>query len=612
MTVEPEIFTRLTWGNLEEWAGAKTLTRGRRYQEEGRVRDLARLPEGDLIAWVVGTRRYATVVSSDGESIESWCTCPVGESCKHAVAVVLEYLESVKSNRPTPTASAGDPRLQLLSMEIASPSPDLSLRSYLEGLTKDELINLIETLSLYNPDVRTAINDRRSVAREGAGPIASALLSEIDAITDEEPWGESWGHGIPDYSSVQEKIGALLSMGHVDEVVMAGKVLLQKGTRQLETIDDEGETFDQIAECMDMVFSALAATSWPGHEKILYVIDARLEDEYDLCRDAWKVFEEDFPQEEWSIVADRLLERLEEISPARDSGNATSKYRRGRLVTVAAMALDRAGRQDEATDLQISEADRTDAYPAIVLRLLNEGRQDEAIQWIYRGIAKTGEEAPGIAERLRAILREIWEREGNWPGVAAIYAEAFFREPTYRAFKELEEAARRAGVHDEVRDAAMHYLVTGEDILSGILPDVGVRGQGPQWRIVTPVTDTLIEIAIAEEKPDEVLRWYDQWREDGVERYLRHNLEDQVADAIVSTYPDRAIALWKKKAERLIAEVQRRSYETSLRYLRRLQSHMPPAEWEEYREDLQRKHARKRRFLEVLDRVEDRRIIEGD
>ncbi|MGI5998342.1 MAG: SWIM zinc finger family protein [Lutispora sp.] len=612
MTVEPEIFTRLTWGNLEEWAGAKTLTRGRRYQEEGRVRDLARLPEGDLIAWVVGTRRYATVVSSDGESIESWCTCPVGESCKHAVAVVLEYLESVKSNRPTPTASAGDPRLQLLSMEIASPSPDLSLRSYLEGLTKDELINLIETLSLYNPDVRTAINDRRSVAREGAGPIASALLSEIDAITDEEPWGESWGHGIPDYSSVQEKIGALLSMGHVDEVVMAGKVLLQKGTRQLETIDDEGETFDQIAECMDMVFSALAATSWPGHEKILYVIDARLEDEYDLCRDAWKVFEEDFPQEEWSIVADRLLERLEEISPARDSGNATSKYRRGRLVTVAAMALDRAGRQDEATDLQISEADRTDAYPAIVLRLLNEGRQDEAIQWIYRGIAKTGEEAPGIAERLRAILREIWEREGNWPGVTAIYAEAFLRDPTCRAFKELEEAARRAGVHDEVRDAAMHYLVTGEDMLSGILPDVGVRSRGPRWRVVTPVTDTLIEIAIAEEKPDEILRWYDQWREDEIDPYLRHNLEDRIADAIVSTYPERAIAIWKKKAERLIAEVQRRSYETSLRYLRRLQSHMPPAEWEEYREDLRRKHARKRRFLEVLDRVEDQRIIEGD
>ena len=44
MTEKPETFTRLTWGDLEEWAGAKTLFRGRRYQEEGRVQDLARLP----------------------------------------------------------------------------------------------------------------------------------------------------------------------------------------------------------------------------------------------------------------------------------------------------------------------------------------------------------------------------------------------------------------------------------------------------------------------------------------------------------------------------------------------------------------------------------------
>lgn len=606
-----EPFTRLTWGDLEEWAGAKTLSRGRRYQEEGRVQDLARLPGGgDLIAWVTGTRRYATAVSMDDEFIESWCTCPVGVSCKHAVAVVLEYLESVKDNRLTPIASAGDPRLQMLSMESAPPSPDLPLRSYLEGLTKDELINLLETLSLYNPDVRTAIDDRRSIAKDGAGPLAVALLSEIDAIADEEPWGECWGHGIPDYSTVQERMGALISMGHVDEVALAGKVLLQKGTRQIETVNDEGETFDQIAACMDMVFSALAASSWPGHKKILYVIEAELEDEYDLCRDAWRVLEEDFPKEEWDIAADQLLKRLKETPSAGDFDNFTSKYRRRRLVTMAVMALDRAGRQDEATGLQISEAGRTDAYPAVVIRLLNEGQRDEALEWIYRGIAEIGEEAPGIAKRLRAILRDTWEQEGNWPGVAAIYAEAFLYDPTYRAFEELEEAAHRAGVYDEVRGAAMHYLITGEDTISGILPDTGMKGRKPRWKIAIPVTDTLIEIAIAEEAPDEILRWYDQWEEDQIDRYLGPNLEDRVADAIADTHLERAIAIWKKKAEKFIARVQVQAYEASLRYLRRLQSHMPPEEWEKYREDLRRKHARKRRFLEVLDRVEDRRIIE--
>ncbi|NMC89758.1 MAG: hypothetical protein GYA64_09090, partial [Methanomicrobiales archaeon] len=115
---------------------------------------------------------------------------------------------------------------------------------------------------------------------------------------------------------------------------------------------------------------------------------------------------------------------------------------------------------------------------------------------------------------------------------------------------------------------------------------------------------------IAEEAPDEILRWYDQWEEDQIDRYLGPNLEDRVADAIADTHLERAIAIWKKKAEKFIARVQVQAYEASLRYLRRLQSHMPPEEWEKYREDLRRTHARKRRFLEVLDRVEDRRIIE--
>jgi len=622
MAGEPEssdIFRALTWGDLDEWAGAKTLSRGKRYQREGRVQDLACLPGGDLIAWVAGTERYATTVSTDGESIESWCTCPVGDSCKHAVAVVLEYLESVKKGLPIPAAAEDDPRLRLLdsdSMENTSPSPEPSLRPYLERLTKEELIDLLETLAWHDPHVRKAIDDRRSIAATGAGTLVEALLSEIDAAADERSWGEYWGGGIPDYSHVQERMETLLSMGYADEVVLAGEVLLQKGLRQVEMVDDEGETIDQIASCMDVVFSALAVSSRPAHEKILYAIEADLEDEYDLCAGAGRLLAENFPEEEWSIAADRLLKRLEDITPVPKGDSFTSRYQRNRLITMTVTALDKAGRQDEATSLQIVEADRTDTYPELVARLLHEGRRDEALQWIHRGISETEETAPGIADELRTILREMWESEGNWPAVAAIHAEAFFREPTYPAFRDLEEASRRAGVWDEVRDAAMRYLITGErppagdGAIPGVLPDTGIGVRASRWENTAPVADTLIEIAIAEKKPDEVLRWYERWEEGVIDRYLRHNLEDRVADAVVDAHPERAIAIWKKKAERLIAETRPQSYEESLQYLRKLRSHMETPEWEEYLGELRRKHARKRRFLEVLDHVEDRWIIE--
>jgi len=622
MAGEPEtsdIFRALTWGDLDEWAGAKALSRGKRYQREGRVRELACLPWGDLIAWVAGTRRYATTVSTDGESIESRCTCPVGDSCKHAVAVVLEYLESVKKGLPIPAAAEDDPRLRLLdsdATEHTASSPAPSLRPCLEGLTKEELIDLLETLARHDPHVRTAIDDRRSIAATGAGPLLKALLSEIDAAADERPWGEYRGGGIPDYSRVQERMETLLSMGHADEVVRAGEVLLQKGIRQVEMVDDEGETIDQIASCMDVVFSALAVSSRPAHEKILYAIDADLKDEYDLCAGAGRLLAGDFPEEEWGITVDLLLRRLEESSPAQNNDDVTTGYGRDRLVAIAVTALDKAGRQDEATVLQIMEADRTDTYPELVARLLRERRRDEALQWIHRGIHETEETAPGIADELRTMLREMREREGNWPAVAAIRAEAFFHEPTYPAFRCLEEASRRAGVWNGVRDAAMRYLIAGErppagdGAIPGVLPDTGIGVRASRWEITAPVADTLIEIAIAEKKPDEVLRWYDRWEEDEIDRHLRHNLEDRVADAVVDTHPKRAIAIWKKKTERLIAETRLQSYEESLQYVRKLRSHMETPEWEEYLGELRRKHARKRRFLEVLGRVEDRRIIE--
>ena len=90
---ENDPFRDLDWAMLEDWAGTKTLSRGRQYQRDGRVRDLVHSANGAIVAWVEGTERYATAVYFD-DGLVSECTCPVGDSCKHAVAVVLEEFRS--------------------------------------------------------------------------------------------------------------------------------------------------------------------------------------------------------------------------------------------------------------------------------------------------------------------------------------------------------------------------------------------------------------------------------------------------------------------------------------------------------------------------------------
>lgn len=59
-------FARLTWNDLEKWAGSRIVSRGRSYQRSGRVQDLSLAPDGALLAWVQGSRRYATQVSLKG------------------------------------------------------------------------------------------------------------------------------------------------------------------------------------------------------------------------------------------------------------------------------------------------------------------------------------------------------------------------------------------------------------------------------------------------------------------------------------------------------------------------------------------------------------------
>ena len=134
----------------------------------------------------------------------------------------------------------------------------------------------------------------------------------------------------------------------------------------------------------------------------------------------------------------------------------------------------------------------------------------------------TQKQWPGIASQLRTAPREMREKEKDWPRVAAFYAEDFFQQPALQTFQELQKAAERAGVWPAVRAAAMHYLETGElpqatkrvakgqTIPPWPLPDSGVQETTARRQTPAPMIETLIDIAIAEKRPDEVIRWYDQ------------------------------------------------------------------------------------------------------
>jgi uncharacterized Zn finger protein len=401
-------------------------------------------------------------------------------------------------------------------------------------------------------------------------------------------------------------------------VLALGEELLDAGIRQVEQSHDQGETAMEVASCLTIVFRALGQSSLAPAEQLLHAIDMELRDSYDLCAGSAAFWEQERAAADWSIVADALIARLERQPAVRDE-DFTNSYQRERLSDWAIHALEQAERVAEIIPICEREAGQNGSYVRLVQRLVAAGRRAEAEQWIAKGIAALDATKPGLSGQLRTIQRELWEQAEDWPQVAALRAEEFLRSPSMPTLMVLRGAAERAEVWLAVRAAALRYLETGE------LPDVAERVVGGQtippwplpttdlpasthgWRPQFPLLNVLIELAVDEGRPDEVLRWYDQ-RRAGVGGWMAIN-HDLVADAIADMYPDRAIAIWKQLAEAQIAQTSPSAYQMAAGYLRKLGRLLGQrgrvGEWRHYLAGLREANKRKRRLLEILDGLRD-------
>jgi uncharacterized Zn finger protein len=631
-------FQNLTWFDLQSWAGSKVVSRGKSYQQNKLVEDLAITQSGDLVAWVTGSTTYATKVSFDEGSLASACTCPYYGACKHAVALILEYLDCIENNRNVPPAFKNDERLLLLdegsenidnddalysddgkddevAAERANRIPQFGINDYLGNKSKGELLDIINGIISRNPEIREDLNYKAQITREKPVTLIKIVEREILKASNEPGWRDHWKHidYIPDYSRVRSGLQELLDDGYADEVVRLGKKLFSKGTKQVEQSHDEGDTAYEVADTLKIVFMALGECSISDVEKMEMAVDFRLNDEYDLCSGLEMFWNHRFSKKDWNDLANRLLRSLHEFKSQCPESSFARDYRRGTLGNETIRALENAGRNEEVIELCMKEAETTGSYVRLVKQLRNAWRIDEAETWIRKGITVTSNKLPGIASSLKEELLDIKRVNKDWAYVAALQADDFIEHPGIKAFEDLKKSSEKAQIWPPVREAILHFLETGErpvESRSGWpLPDTGIRScsKAEKWQY----TDILIEVAIYEERTEDVLKWFEIYRKKGND--WGDHIKDNVAAAIAQKYPYKAVALWKELAEKHISVTNVSSYSVGAQYLRKAQKIISQngntAEWDAYLQGLKDANRRRPRCIEILNALSEKPII---
>ncbi|MBC7817424.1 MAG: hypothetical protein IAG10_11085, partial [Planctomycetaceae bacterium] len=508
-----------------------------------------------------------------------------------------------------------------------------SLRAFLQSKSADQLIDLLMGCAERDHEFRDVLREQQALLGGKVTKLVQAARREIARVTAEPAWVNSWNDegSLPNFDAVQRRLRTLLDAGHADAVVELGRELLTRGLAQVGEAHDEGETSMELAECLEIVFRAVEKSSLAPCKKVLFAIDAVLQDDYDTVHHAGIVLDADWSPAEWSLVADELTQRLARF-PTNKTPDSTQSCARDHLSNWLIQALDNAGRGDEVLTLCESEARSNGSYERLVKRLLVAKRLDDAERWACEGIANTPSHLAGIIQHLKETLHDIAVQRKNWPRVAGFAADTFFERPNVESFERLLKAAGQAKCRDQVEAVARQFLETGVRPTSAAKPSASAnsdpkrqptssqtstgstqskaakRGAAPKtaaskrsdltslpWPLPSldlpePRIDqrerrfavasvsprlhpgVLLELALKAKQPDEILHWFEkmQTRAAGYGGWSGNNFSDRVAAAVAPTHPERSIELWNKLIDAEIAATSPAHYEIAAGYLRKV------------------------------------------
>ncbi|MBU2500816.1 hypothetical protein KJ682_05760 [bacterium] len=486
------------------------------------------------------------------------------------------------------------------------------LAEFIDSRSPQQLREMLHELVAELPQVARYVKDREMALTEGPSALLSALRQEIDKICDGDSYWDAHNRewNLPGFGRVHSLLEDLIAAGGADEVADLGEDLIQRFSQVVAECHWDDNLSYELRPGVELVVAAVKKSSWSPEERLIWALDIVLDDEYGLAEPVGDYLRGRHSRKSWNVAAEHLLDRLADLSQARSDKDNAGSWRRRNLVRFVVDALERAGRVNEITALLEEEAVDHGHWDLLIDHLMAAGRYADVEDRIAKCLPEMTASLPGVAARFRGILREIKARAKDWATVAVMETFEFTESPCVERYRSTMKAASKVKCWEAVRRTLLIHLQTGTPPWSH--PDwplaqppamlrTGRRRSGSAY----PDYRTLIDLAIDERDPEQVLIWYDRLK---AGRGMSGVADEHVAEAVRDHAPERAVEIWQTLALREINHTTPTAYKVAGRYLLKVKQTMTKVglneEWGRYLATVREAHRRKRRLLDVLDGLE--------
>ncbi|GLY82267.1 SWIM zinc finger family protein [Actinoallomurus iriomotensis] len=436
-----------TEDDLRASAGERSFERGVGYL--GAVAGLEVTASG-VTATVYGGDAYEVALTFDaGEGLSGECGCPYGRDgnfCKHCVAVGLTVL-----NRG----------LDLAEARVAARDRGERLDAWLEALPREELLALLREQVTEDNALRHRLEIR---AATDAGADIAVLRPQIMTLLDPAPFSR-YGHieyadAFAYAEQVAGAVDALRSLPSADHRVSLAREAIERLRQVFDQIDDSSGAVGEVAADLEEAHREACASSAADPVGTAEWLAAHLLD------DRWYAPEIELA-DYWDLLGDAGRDRFAELV-----AQASRHGEPGR--TAAWLTRDIARLRGDVDTLVATLAADLAPYGQTHLTIAQEldraGRGAEALEWAVRGLRETARHPSG-ADPLGDYVAERYDRDGRLADVVAVRRERFHASPSLAGYRELRDAARKAGSWDGERPAALDVLGDGPLLVDALIDD---------------------------------------------------------------------------------------------------------------------------------------------